>query len=90
MFGFHEAFAQSSGLLDVNNPALGLNLIETSYKRLFGDWGGTALFNMSKYLQKDADFHKGRMIGGNELVKFMDGKTQPLGLGRILILGLDE
>jgi hypothetical protein len=73
VFGFHDAFAHWSGLMDRNNSAPGLDLIETSYKKLFGDWGGTALFNMSMSFQEDADFHKGRLIGGNELAEFMGG-----------------
>jgi hypothetical protein len=77
------------GLMDASNPAPGLDLIEASYKRLFGEWGGHALFNMSISFQEDPDFYKGRLIGGNELAEFMDRKTPPLGLGRILILGLD-
>jgi hypothetical protein len=89
LFGFHDAFAHWSGLMDASNPAPGLDLIEASYKRLFGEWGGHALFNMSISFQEDPDFYKGRLIGGNELAEFMDRKTPPLGLGRILILGLD-
>ncbi len=64
--------------------------MEASYKKLFGDYGGFALFNMTTTFKNNPDFHEGRLNGGNELVEFMDLKTPPLGLGRILILGLKE
>jgi|ERR1039458_7021062 hypothetical protein len=91
VFGFHESFLQRFDLLDPNNPHEGLSLIETSYQKLFGDFfGGGALFNMTKSFQDDPDFHKGRINGYNELIRFMESKIPPLGLGRILILGLKE
>jgi hypothetical protein len=91
IFGFHESFLQRFGLLDSNNPDEGLNLIQTSYQKLFRDFfGGGALFNMTKSFQDDPDFHKGRINGYNELVSFMESKIPPLGLGRNLILGLKE
>jgi hypothetical protein len=45
---------------------------------------------VTKSFQDDPDFHKGRINGLDELIRFMESKVPPLGLGRILILGLKE
>lgn len=90
VFGFQESFLQRFRLLDPNNPGEGLALLETSYQKIFGDFGGGALFNMAKHSQADPDFHKGRINGYDELIRFMESKVPPLGLGRILLLGLPE
>jgi len=90
VFGFHESFLQRFRLLDPNNPNEGLALMESSYQKTFGDSSGYALFSMSKSFQSDADFHKGRLNGYEELIGFMESKIPPLGLGRILILGMKE
>lgn len=89
VFGFHDALAQRLGLVDATNATIGSKLIEFNYKNLFGAQAGFALFEMSVHHQKDPDFHKGRMIGRNELSEFIDKSTPPMGLNRILIFHLD-
>jgi hypothetical protein len=64
-------------------------MILESHKKLFDEWAGTALFNMSFHFErKDEDFHMGRLSGGEESIEFMHLKTPPLGLGRILLVGM--
>ena len=63
--------------------------MERSYKNLFGEQAGYALFSSSLHSQDDPGFVEGRMNGGNEIVQYLEEKVPPLGLGRILILGME-
>lgn len=90
IFGFQDAFLDRFQLLDARNPDAGLALLRDSYQNIFGNQPGFALFESSMNFQRDPDFQKGRQHGGNELIEYMECGTPPLGLGRILFLGLDE
>lgn len=89
VFGVHDALAQRFGLANSKDKTGDLQPIESSYKKLFGAQAGFALFDMSISRQSDPDFHKGRMIGGSELVELIKDRTPPMGLNRILFFHLD-
>lgn len=84
IFGFHDALLQALGLRgDLDKAA---DLIERSYKSMFGESSGFALYSTSLSSQSNPDFADGRMEGGNELADFLQKNTPPLGLGRMLVL----
>jgi hypothetical protein len=83
VFGLHDALLQSLALRD--DPKKMVDLMEQSYKNIFGEQAGYALFSSSTSRQGDDDFIEGQIEGGNEFVEFMDKGTPPLGLGRLLI-----
>ncbi len=89
VFGFHDSCFQTFGRLDPNNPKADLSVIESSYRTMFGAGAGTALFEMSIASQKDSEFQIGRLSGGEEYIEFIQQKSPPLGLQRILLLGFD-
>ena len=89
VFGFHDALLQSLGLRDPSNKEHAASLIQSSYQSIFGQQAGYALYSMSLAFQNDPVFSKGRMNGGNEVAEFIDNRVPPLGLGRILVLGLE-
>jgi hypothetical protein len=89
VFGFHDCLLQRMGLYDQSNPSKARELIEDSYKNIFGSQAGFALFSKSISKQEDPEFKRGRMEGGNEADKFLSTKTPALGLGRILILNIE-
>lgn len=88
LFGFHDSLLQHLGLYDPNNKSNSVDLMEKSYKNIFGEQAGYALFSSSLYSQDDLMFVEGRLNGGNEIVQYLEEKVPPLGLGRILILGM--
>jgi len=88
LFGFHDSLLQRLGLYDPSNKNNSVKLMERSYKNLFGEQTGFALFSRSLHFQDDPEFVEGRMNGGNEIVQYLKEKVPPLGLGRILILGM--
>jgi hypothetical protein len=88
LFGFHDSCFQTFGRLDRNDPET-VSVIQNSYQTIFGAWAGRALFEMSIASQKDSEFQIGRQSGGEEYMEFIQHKSPPLGLGRILILGFD-
>ena len=85
VFGLSDAMLQTCGLRDDADEAK--DLMEECYKEIFGDSSGYALLSMSLHNQDELDFHAGRMEGGNEMAEFIDRKTPPLGLSRILLGG---
>jgi len=87
LFGFHDSLLQTVGLYDASNKASSLKIMERSYKNMFGEQAGYALFSSSLHSQDDRNFAEGRMNGGNEIIQYLKEKVPPLGLGRILILG---
>jgi hypothetical protein len=87
VFGFHDALLQAFNLRGDKERAAAL--IHGSYQNAFGQWGGNALYSMSLNFQDDPAFCSGRMNGGNELGEYLQNKVPPLGLGRILTLGLE-
>jgi hypothetical protein len=89
VFGFHDSCFQAFGRLDPNDPKANLSLVQTSYQTIFGDQAGFALFRMSIASQEDSDFQIGRQSGGEEYMEFVQEKTPPLGLQRILLLDFD-
>jgi hypothetical protein len=89
VFGFHDALLHRLGLRDPMNRGPAASLIESSYRRLFGEQAGFVLFDKSVASQDDQLFHEGRMAGGNDLGEYLDAKVPPLGLGRMLILGME-
>ncbi len=89
LFGFHDSLLQRIGLYDPNNKGNSVGLMERSYKNLFGEQAGYALFSSSLHSQDDPEFVEGRLNGGNEIVQYLEEKVPPLGLGRILILGME-
>ncbi|HEU0233908.1 MAG TPA: hypothetical protein VFQ94_02120 [Gallionella sp.] len=90
VFGFHDAMLQRFGLVDRTNPGKGLDLMEASYKYIFGDQTGHMLFTSSLYSQDEASFNKGRTSGAEDCVNFVERRIPPMGLSRILIFGLEE
>lgn len=90
VFGFHDSYLQRMTLIDSSDPDAGFRLIKSIYQINFGDQTGLALFNMSINLQDDPTFQKGRQNGGTEIAKFLKLHIPPLGLGRILVLGLEN
>jgi len=88
VFGFHDASLQKLRLRDPNRKEHASALVEESYKHMVGQQAGHALFSASLNWQSDADFMAGRMIGGEDLLNYLDKNVPPLGLNRILILGL--
>lgn len=84
VFGFHDALLQRLGLYTPGNKQSAQELIEKSYKNIFGEQAGYTLFSMSVNSQENEQFQKGRMNGGNEVVAYLEDKTPPLGLGRII------
>ena len=88
LFGFHDSLLQRLGLHNPSNKENLVGLIEKSYKNIFGDQAGYALFSSSLHSQDDPEFVEGRMNGGNEIVQYLEEKVPPVGLGRILILGM--
>jgi hypothetical protein len=89
LFGFHDSLLQRIGLYDPSDKNNSVKLMEKSYKNLFGEQAGYALFSSSLHFQDDPGFVEGRMNGGNEIVQYLEEKVPPLGLGRILILGME-
>lgn len=89
LFGFHDSLLQRLGLYDPSNKNISVKLMEKSYKNLFGEQAGYALFSSTLHSQDDPVFVEGRMNGGNEIVQYLEEKVPPLGLGRILILGME-
>lgn len=89
VFGFHDSMLQRLGLVDPAHPENGATLMKASYQNIFGESAGFALLSMSMNLQSEPSFIKGRMNGGEEFVSFAENKTPPMGLGRMLILGLE-
>ena len=85
VFGLHDALLQRHGLMD-----LAAAEIERSYIELFGSSAGHALFSMSLNSQTDDAFVQGRASGGKDGCEFVDSKIPPLGLARILILGMKD
>ncbi len=90
VFGFHDSYLQRMTLINRSDPDAGFRLIKSIYQINFGDQAGLALFNMSVNSQDDPTFHRGRENGGTEIAKFLELHIPPLGLGRILILGLES
>lgn len=90
VFGTFDSLVQKFQLFSPDNPTIGLRVIEVAYLKVFGEFGGNALFGMAKAMQGDPEFFKGRCIGGNEVVAFLEHKEPPLGLGRIVLLGMNE
>lgn len=86
IFGFHDSFLQRLLLVDRKSTTAGAELMMISYKRIFGESTGFALYSMSLSSQENSDFQEGRMEGGLELSEYLDKKTPPFGLGRILLL----
>jgi hypothetical protein len=89
VFGFHDSCLRALARMNPLEPMTGLVLIQTSYRSLFGEEFGSALFNASMETQGDSDFQTGRQSGGEEYMQFIQQKTPPLGLQRILGLGFD-
>lgn len=88
VFGFHDGLLQKSGLNIEARARAAPALIRESYELNFGTQAGFALYQMSIGSQGDKDFAEGRLIGGNEIADYIDAKTPPLGLGRIVLLGM--
>ena len=88
LFGFHDSLLQHQGLRDQNNQSQAVELMEMSYRQLFGQQAGYVLFSSALNSQDDTEFAEGRINGGNELVAFLEKEVPPFGLGRILILGM--
>lgn len=89
LFGFHDSLLQRLDLYDPNNKKNSVGLMERSYKNIFGEQAGYILFSSSLNSQHDPKFLEGRMNGGNEIVQYLEENIPPLGLGRILILGME-
>ncbi|MFC7301094.1 hypothetical protein [Cognatiluteimonas weifangensis] len=89
VFGFHDSLLQRLGLYNPANKDHATDLMERSYKQLFGEQAGFVLHSMSLNSQEDPEFVEGRMVGGNDLATYIDNKVPALGLNRILILGLE-
>jgi len=88
VFGFHDCFLQRLGLYDVTNPSQFFSIFELSYRNIFGNEAGFNLFRASVNSQDNVDFIAGRMSGGRDVDAFLNNKTAPMGLGRILVLGI--
>jgi hypothetical protein len=89
LFGFHDSLLQRIGLYDPNDKDNSVKLMERSYKDMFGEQAGYALFSSALFSQDNPDFIEGRLNGGNEIVQYLEEKVPPLGLSRILILGME-
>jgi hypothetical protein len=89
VFGFTDFALQIFGLIDRNDPAAGFDIIKASYQSMFGEQAGFVLFNMSLHSQGESDFDVGRISGGEDFFEFRHHKTPPLGLNRIVCLGID-
>jgi hypothetical protein len=89
VFGFQDSCFRTFGLVDQKDLEAGSLLIRSSYKSIFGDEAGWALYEMSIRAQRDSEFQIGRESGGEEYLDFVKKKTPPLGLSRILTLGFD-
>lgn len=90
VFGFHDCLLQRMKLYDFSNPNKAFELIEDSYKSIFGNQAGHMLFSKSVGMQDNSEFQNGRMEGGNEIDEFLSSKTPALGLGRMLVLGAKQ
>jgi hypothetical protein len=90
LFGFHDSLLQRMGLYDPKNKGVSFGIIERSYKNIFGEQAGHALFDFSVTQQNNQEFIESRMNGGNEIVQYLENNVHPLGLGRILVLGMDS
>jgi len=89
VFGFHDCLLQRMGHYNHVNPEQSSKLIEESYKNIFGEQAGYTLFSMSLTHQDNVRFQEGRMEGGNDISEYIENKTPPLGLGRILVLNTE-
>ena len=89
VFGFHDSCFQIFGLANSNSHAADAALFETSYKHIFGDQAGFALFQASLGWQTDREFQIGRQSGGEDFADFKRNGTPPLGLQRIITLGFN-
>lgn len=89
VFGFHDACFQIYGLVNPNDPALGMGLLRDSYKHIFGYQEGDRLFESSLGWHRDYEFVVGRQSGGEDFVEFKMQGTPTLGLQRILGLGFN-
>ena len=90
VFGFNDSFLQRCGFLNSIKPVADFDLMQASCQRIFGDRAGLALLEMSLSLQDHPDFHDGRLLGGEEIAEFLDTKKRPLGLEKVLFVGLNK
>jgi hypothetical protein len=89
VFGFHDACFQIYGFINPNDRAAGLGLLEASYKYIFGDQAGFVLLDSSLRWQTDREFQIGRQSCFEDFTEFKSKGTPPLGLQRIIGLGLN-
>jgi hypothetical protein len=85
IFGFHDSLLQNLGMRDDNNPNDASDLIESSYKEIFGSQAGFALFNSSLSNQNDPEFKKGLIHGGEDMYEYYNNKMPATGLSLILL-----
>ena len=85
VFGFHDSLLQRLGLFNSKDKVAASDLMLSSYRNIFGQQAGYALYSMSLSSQDDQSFSAGRMNGGGEIAAYIDDKVPPLGLGRMLI-----
>ena len=83
LFGFHDSLLQRLNLSSESKTRQGAELMSISYKRIFGEQAGYALYSSSVSSQQDPDFKQGLMTGGQDLIEFIDNKSPPLGLSLI-------
>lgn len=84
LFGFHDSLLQRLKLASEGNTKNGAELMSISYKRIFGEQAGYALYSTSVSSQQDPEFKEGLMSGGNDLIEYIDNKSPPLGLSLLL------
>jgi hypothetical protein len=89
VFGFHDACFQIFGLVDPDDRAAGMSVLNESYRQLFGEQAGLVLVRSSVGWQTDHEFAVGRQSGGEDFTTFKENGTPTLGLQRILSLGFD-
>lgn len=89
LFGFHDYLFQKAGLHDPDDSKKTLILIKYTYQRLFGDNAGGLIYAATSACLKEEDFLKGDSEGANDIRDYLNEKTPPLGLNRILTLNSD-
>lgn len=70
VFGFIDSIFQRYEVTNPENVIVSVDLLRGAYEKVFRESSGRALLDMSLHVQADPDYHRGRMVGGNEVVEF--------------------
>nr|DAK44497.1 MAG TPA: hypothetical protein [Caudoviricetes sp.] len=88
--GVYFCLVADTGLRKFHKTDEWVAIVRESYINIFGYSYGHLLFSAPSVYKGDADFHEGQKAGLDDIKRYMDNNEPPLGLSRILVLGLKE